>query len=89
MEAILASDSTRIPSARIRSPPPWNAFSIAMPAPTTLAPACSASARRPTSAAPVARKSSVIRMRSEGLRYSLETMTVFVLPWVKDSTSTE
>ena len=68
ISAMRARDSTRRPSARSFSPPPWKTFSMAMPAPTTAAPACSHRDYSPTSAAPVARKSSTISTRSPGPR---------------------
>ena len=52
MEAMRASDSTRTPIERMSSPPGWNAFSMTMPAPTTVAPAWEISSISPFSALP-------------------------------------
>ena len=87
MDAILQRDSTLMPFSLSSLPPPWKTFSIAMPHPTTSAPACSQIEMRPLRASPCARKSSTIRTLSPLQRYSFEQTTVFVFPWVKDLTS--
>ena len=52
------------------------AFSTAMPMPSTVAPASCASSSRPIRAQPLARKSSMMRTWSSGVRNFLETMTL-------------
>ena len=82
MDFTMASDSTSKPFSRRRLPPGWKPFSTAMPMPSTMAPACSQISMRPSSAHPLARKSSMMRTCSPLLRKRLATMTVLSLPWV-------
>jgi len=74
IRSTIASDSTRTPCARRRSPPSWNPFSITMPTPSAAAPACFRMSSSPFTAQPFARKSSMIRTWSEEDRYRFETM---------------
>lgn len=62
MLSTIASDSSWYPFSRIILPPCWNPFSIAIPIPSTVAPALSTSSVRPRSAQPLARKSSITRI---------------------------
>ena len=57
------------------SPPPWKAFSTAMPMPATLAPALPQISIKPVRAQPLARKSSMINTLSPGFKKRLPTMT--------------
>ena len=73
---IIASDSTLSPFSLRRSPPFWNPFSTAIPAPTTFAPACSTKDFKPKIAFPIAKKSSIIRILSSECKNSFETQIV-------------
>ena len=76
MDSTIARLSSWMPLLRMRSPPCWKPFSTAMPMPSTVAPAFSVSSSRPSRAQPLARKSSMMRTWSSGVRNFLETMTL-------------
>ncbi|CDN43010.1 hypothetical protein BN871_CJ_00080 [Paenibacillus sp. P22] len=68
IEAIRARECTSTPRSSSRPRPSWKLFSMTQPTPHNRAPDCLTISTRPTSAAPVARKSSTIRTRSSGPR---------------------
>ena len=77
VEEIFARDSTFTPFWRKASPPPWKPFSIAQVQPASVAPDCFTISISPSSALPLARKSSTIITQSSAERYSLGTTTLY------------
>ena len=84
MLSTIASDSSWYPFSRIILPPCWKPFSIAIPIPSTVAPALSTRSVSPKRAHPLARKSSITRMWSSGDKNFFETITSYTLPCVND-----
>ena len=85
--SITARERTSYPASRSASPPPWKPFSMQMPMPSTIPPACFTRSRSPLTAQPLARKSSMMRICSPGFRYFFDTTTWFFRLWVYDITS--
>jgi len=68
MLSTMAIDSSRMPAPRSFAPPPCIPFSMAIPMPTSSAPACFTMSMSAAVASPVARKSSMMMTLSCAFR---------------------